>query len=67
VQIWLRLATIFFALCRSLFVFFVGSVGLPSLLLLHIYIFFMAVISIFSPPLLFAFEMPIDKGFFYIV
>jgi len=29
----------FFALCRSLLVFFVGFVGLPTLLLLHIYIF----------------------------
>ena len=37
----------FFALCRSLLVFFVGFVGLPPLLLLHIYIFFMTFISTF--------------------
>ena len=57
----------FFALCRSLLVFFVGFVGLPPLLLLHIYIFFMAVIRTFSPPLAPAVEVPIYQGSFDIV
>ncbi len=57
----------FFALCRSLLVFFVGFVGLPPLLLLHIYICFMAFISTFQPLLAPTFEVPIYQGSFDIV
>ena len=57
----------FFALCRSLLVFFGWLCALPRLLLLHSYIFFMVVISTFSPPLTPAFEVPIYQGSFYFV
>ena len=66
-QIWRQPGNYFFALCRSLFVFFCWLCVFATLATFAYLYFIYGSFCTFSLPLAFSFEVPIYQGSFYIV